>query len=42
MVIKKPFKLVELAAAIERALGVRDRDEQTCNVTPLRVSKPKT
>ena len=27
MVIKKPFKLVELAAAVERALGERDREQ---------------
>jgi CheY-like chemotaxis protein len=41
MVIKKPFRLVELAAAVEGALGVRDRDQQAWNITPLRVSKSK-
>ena len=36
-VIKKPFKLVELAAAVERALATRDRDERPAwNVTPIR------
>src|SRR5215469_3126632 len=42
IVIKKPFKLVELAAAVERALRVRDRDQQAWNVTPIRRSKLKT
>jgi DNA-binding response OmpR family regulator len=36
-VIKKPFKLVELAAAVERALARRDGDEPPAwNVTPIR------
>ena len=42
MVIKKPFKLVELAAAVERALRIRDHDPQSWNVTPIRRSKLKT
>lgn len=42
MVIKKPFKLVELAAAVERALRVHDREPQSWNVTPIRRSKLKT
>jgi signal transduction histidine kinase/ActR/RegA family two-component response regulator len=36
MVIKKPFKLVELAAAVERALRARDRGRPAWNVTPIR------
>jgi CheY-like chemotaxis protein len=37
LVIKKPFKLVELAAAVERALATRDGDERPpWNVTPIR------
>jgi CheY-like chemotaxis protein len=36
MVIKKPFKLVELAAAVERALSIRDGERQAWNVTPIR------
>jgi len=32
MVIKKPFKLVELAAALERALPVRDGDKPAWQV----------
>ena len=36
MVIKKPFKLVELAAAVERALSIRDGGRQAWNVTPIR------
>jgi len=42
MVIKKPFKLVELAAAVERALRIRDHDPQSWNVTPIRRSKLTT
>jgi CheY-like chemotaxis protein len=38
-VIKKPFKLVELAAAVEHALGERDRDKRAWNVTPIRAPK---
>jgi signal transduction histidine kinase/ActR/RegA family two-component response regulator len=36
MVIEKPFKLVELAAAVERALAVRDGEQTAWNVTPIR------
>jgi DNA-binding LytR/AlgR family response regulator len=36
LVIKKPFKLVELAAAVERALAVRDSERPAWNVTPIR------
>ncbi|HEY7296616.1 MAG TPA: ATP-binding protein [Xanthobacteraceae bacterium] len=39
IVIKKPFKLVELAAAVERVLGTRDRGERAGNIIPLRLSK---
>ena len=39
MVIKKPFKLVELAVAVEHALGERDRELQPWNVTPIRSPK---
>ena len=40
MVIKKPFKLVELAAAVERALGGRnDAGPTPWNVTPIRRAK---
>ena len=39
MVIKKPFKLVELAAAVERALGRPDGERQGWNVTPFRAPK---
>lgn len=39
MVIKKPFKLVELAAAVERVLAVRDGERPGWNVTPIRQSK---
>jgi len=39
MVIKKPFKLVELAAAVERVLAVRDGEKPAWNVTPLRQPK---
>jgi hypothetical protein len=35
-VIKKPFKLVELAAAVERALTARDGERSASNVTPIR------
>ena len=35
MMIKKPFKLVELAAAVERALARRDGERPACNVTPI-------
>jgi signal transduction histidine kinase/ActR/RegA family two-component response regulator len=41
MVIKKPFKLVELAATVEHALGERDRKQQPWNVTPIRFPKAK-
>jgi CheY-like chemotaxis protein len=41
MVIKKPFKLVELAAAVEHALGKRDRQQPPWNVTPIRSPKAK-
>ena len=36
MVIKKPFKLVELAGAVESALGVRDHGQERWNVMPIR------
>jgi signal transduction histidine kinase/response regulator RpfG family c-di-GMP phosphodiesterase len=39
MVIKKPFKLVELAAAVERALATRDGERPAWNVTPIRQPK---
>jgi signal transduction histidine kinase/response regulator RpfG family c-di-GMP phosphodiesterase len=39
MVIKKPFKLVELAAAVERVLAVRDGERPAWNVTPMRQPK---
>jgi hypothetical protein len=39
MVIKKPFKLVELAGAVERALASRDRQRPAWNVTPIRQPK---
>ncbi|HJU18360.1 MAG TPA: response regulator [Stellaceae bacterium] len=40
MVIKKPFKLVELAAAVEQALSGRSGEEApSWNVTPIRKSK---
>jgi DNA-binding response OmpR family regulator len=39
MVIRKPFKLVELAAAVERALAVRDGARSAWNVTPIRQPK---
>ena len=42
MVIKKPFKLVELAAAVERVLAVRDGEQPAWNVTPLRQPKKRT
>src|SRR5207248_10928919 len=35
MVIQKPFKLVELAAAVERTLAVRDGEQPAWNVTPI-------
>jgi CheY-like chemotaxis protein len=41
MVIKKPFKLVELAAAVERALPGRDGERPGWNVTPIRQPKKK-
>jgi two-component system cell cycle sensor histidine kinase/response regulator CckA len=41
IVIKKPFKLVELAAAVEHALGKRDRQQRPWNVTPIRSAKAK-
>ena len=39
MVIKKPFKLVELAAAVGRALPGRDGERPGWNVTPIRLPK---
>jgi DNA-binding LytR/AlgR family response regulator len=39
MVIKKPFKLVELAAAVERALARPDGERLGWNVTPMRPPK---
>ena len=40
MVIKKPFKLVELAAAVEQALSRRNGEVPSpWNVTPIRKSK---
>ena len=40
MVIKKPFKLVELAAAVEQALSRRKGEVASVwNVTPIRKSK---
>lgn len=36
MVIKKPFKLVELAAAVERALTAREGEPPASNGTPIR------
>src|SRR4029077_18575995 len=39
MVIKKPFKLVELAAAVERALARRDGEYPGWNVTPIRAPR---
>jgi hypothetical protein len=39
MVIQKPFKLVELAAAVERTLAVRDGEQPAWNVTPIRQPK---
>jgi len=40
MVIKKPFKLVELAAAVEQSLSRRNGEASTVwNVTPIRQSK---
>jgi signal transduction histidine kinase len=39
MVIKKPFKLVELATAVERALTIRDGERPAWNVTPIRQPK---
>jgi signal transduction histidine kinase/ActR/RegA family two-component response regulator len=39
MVIRKPFKLVELAAAVERALSALDGERQAWNVTPMRQPK---
>ena len=39
LVIKKPFKLVELAAAVERALSARDGERSAWNVTPIREPK---
>ena len=39
MVIQKPFKLVELAAAVERTLTVRDGEQPAWNVTPIRQPK---
>jgi signal transduction histidine kinase/response regulator RpfG family c-di-GMP phosphodiesterase len=39
LVIKKPFKLVELAAAVERALAAGDGERPASNVTPIRQPK---
>ncbi len=40
MVIKKPFKLVELAAAVEQALSRRNGEASPpWNVTPIRKSR---
>jgi CheY-like chemotaxis protein len=39
MVIKKPFKLIELATAVERALTVRVGERPASNVTPIRQPK---
>jgi signal transduction histidine kinase/CheY-like chemotaxis protein len=39
MVIKKPFKLVELAAAVERVLAAHDGERRAWNVTPIHQSK---
>ena len=39
IVIRKPFKLVELAAAVERALATREGEHRAWNVTPIR--RPK-
>jgi signal transduction histidine kinase len=36
MMIRKPFKLVELAAAVERGLTLRERERPAWNVTPIR------
>ena len=36
LVLRKPFKLVELAAAVERALHARDNKRSAWNVTPIR------
>jgi len=41
MVIKKPFKLVELAAAVEQTLERRDPHAPGWNVTPIRKIKRK-
>ena len=39
LVIKKPFKLVELAAAVEQALDSNDGQKPAWNVTPIRSPK---
>jgi DNA-binding NtrC family response regulator len=39
--LKKPFKLVELAAAVERALGEDNREQPPWSVTPIRSPKTK-
>ena len=41
IVIKKPFKLVELAGAVESALGVRDHGQERWNVMPIRPRRLK-
>jgi CheY-like chemotaxis protein len=41
MVMKKPFKLVELGAAIGQVLGRESHQRRAWNVTPLRSSKVK-
>ena len=38
---KKPFKLVELAAAVEHELGKLGRQQRPWNVTPIRSAKAK-
>jgi hypothetical protein len=38
-IYKKPFKLIELATAVERALTVRVVERPASNVTPIRQPK---
>lgn len=40
-VIKKPFKLIELAAAVERTLAAPEEERPTWNVTPIGQGKPR-
>jgi signal transduction histidine kinase/CheY-like chemotaxis protein len=40
-VIKKPFKLSELTAAVDQALAERGREQRAWNVTPMRPPKTK-